>query len=473
MQADPRNHSTTTTHARPDGNSNGDAAPVAPQHADPAHGRVTHADEHEIPTDLPKVGAMGVILIAVVVLALFGGLFLLGWMPHKKQQAEARQEAKEAADTKPIVDITRPKSSSAPVDLVLPADVEPNQTTAIYARTNGYLKPLPPGIDIGAPVKAGQLIAEISAPEVDAELEQAKASLEQANVNVGRANNEYTFNKGTYERYEGLSKTGGVTQQQLDEKRAAYNIATSSLKAAQASVLASTAAVKRLTEMQGFQKLTAPFDGVITDRVYDAGALISVANTGTGKELFRVDQVDTLRVYVSVPQGSSTDVKPGQDAELLVRNYPGQAFKGKVARSAGALDQATRTLKVEVDIPNPDHLLLPHMYGQIRFMIPRGRPALLLPTSAFVFGTQGMRVTVLEGDKVHYRSVVVGRDFGSEAEVASGVSADEQVVTNPGEHLIDGMEVTVAKPKGKPPEGAKAEAKPAPASPSTAQGAAR
>jgi RND family efflux transporter MFP subunit len=464
MQADPR---INPPHARPDGHSNGDAP------TEPARGRVTHSDEHEIPTDLPKVSGLGVLLIAVVVLALFGGLFLLGWMPHKKQQAEARQDAKEAADTKPIVDVTRPKASNAAVDLVLPGDVQANQTTAIYARTNGYLKPLPPGIDMGARVKAGQLIAEIAAPEIDAELEQAKASLEQANVNVGRATNEYNFNKGTFERYEGLSKTGGVTQQQLDEKRAAFNIATSSLKAAQASVLAANAAVKRLTELQGFQKVTAPFDGEITARNYDAGALISATTTAAGKELFRVEQTDTLRVYVSVPQGYATDVKPGQEAELVVRNYPGQPFKGKVARSAGAIDTATRTLKVEVDIPNAEHKLFPGMYGQIRFKIPRGRPALLLPTSAFVFGTEGMRVTVLEGDKVHYRPVVVGRDFGSEAEVASGVSADEQVVTNPGEHLADGMEVAVSKPHGKPPENAKAEAKPAPASPSTAQGAAR
>jgi RND family efflux transporter MFP subunit len=433
-----------------------------------------HHDDHDaIPTDLPQVGALGVLLIAVVVLALFGGLFLLGWMPHKKQQAEARREAKEAAETRPIVDVTRPKQSNAAVDLVLPANVQANQATAIYARTNGYLKPLPPGIDIGAQVKAGQLLAEIAAPEVDAELEQARASLEQANVNVGRATNEFNFNKGTFERYEGLSRTGGVTQQQLDEKRAAFNIATSSLKAAQASVLAAQAAVKRLTEMQGFQKVVAPFDGVITERNYDAGALISATTTATGKALFRVEQTDTLRVYVSVPQGSSTEVKPGQEADLLVRNYPGQVFKGTVARSAGALDEATRTLRVEDAVPNPQHKLLPRMYGQVRFKIPRTRPALLLPTSAFVFGTEGMRVTVLEGNKVHYRKVTVGRDFGSEAEVASGVSPDDQVVTNPGEHLVDGMEVAVNQPKSKSADGAKAGAKPAPASTSTAQGAAR
>jgi RND family efflux transporter MFP subunit len=442
---------TRTPHvpARPEAASNGDALPHEPA----PRGRVEHQghDEHQIPVDLPEIGTGGVLLIAVVVLALFGGLFLLGWMPHEKAQAQARKEAAEASSAKPIVDVTKPKTTTGAVDLVLPGDVQANQSTAIYARTNGYLKPLPPGIDIGAQVKAGQLIAEISSPEVDAELEQARASLEQANVNVGRATNEYNFNKGTFERYEGLSKTGGVTQQQLDEKRAAYNIATSSLKAAQAAVLVAQAAIKRLTELQSFERVTAPFDGVITARNYDAGALISVANTSPGKELFRLDQTDTLRCFVSVPQGYSTDVKPGQAADLLVRNYPGKPFEGKVARTAGAIDQATRTLRVEVDIPNAEHKLFPGMYGQIRFKIPRERPAVVLPTSAFIFNAQGLRVAVVDDqDKVHYRTVTLGRDFGSEAEVSQGVTPDDRVVTNPGEHIAEGVDVTVNAPKGKP-----------------------
>jgi len=433
----------------PESASNGDALTHGPQQG---RGRVEqNHDEHQIPVDLPEVGTLGVVLIAVVALALFGGLFLLGWMPHKKQQAEARKEAAEASSAKPIVDVSKPKTTSGAVEIVLPGDVQAYQTTAIYARTNGYLKPLPPGIDIGASVKAGQLIAEISSPEVDAELEQARASLEQANVNVGRATNEYNFNKGTFERYEGLSKTGGVTQQQLDEKRAAFNIATSSLKAAQASVLVAQAAIKRLTELQSFERVTAPFDGVITARNYDAGALISATNTSPGKELFRVDQTDTLRCFVSVPQGSSTDVKPGQDADLLVRNYPGKPFKGSVARTAGAIDPATRTMRVEVDVPNADHRLFPGMYGQIRFKIPRDRPAVVLPTSAFIFNAQGLRVAVVDGhDTVHYRDVTIGRDFGSEAEVTQGVTPDDRVVTNPGEHIAEGVEVTVNAPKGKP-----------------------
>jgi RND family efflux transporter MFP subunit len=450
MQADPR---TTPPQTKPDGHSNGDAFAAADDSSrdGASRGRVTQHDDHDaIPTDLPQVGALGVAMIAVVVLALFGGLFLLGWMPHKKQQEEARNEAREAANTKPIVDVTHPRPANGDVDLVLPGDVQANQTTALYARTNGYLKPLSPGIDIGTEVKAGQLLAEIAAPEIDAELEQARAALEQANVTVGRATNEYNFNKGTYDRYEGLSKTGGVTQQQLDEKRAALNIATSSLKAAQASVLAAQAAVKRLSELQGFQKVTAPFDGTITDRNYDAGALISATNTAAGKELFRLDDTHTLRVFVSVPQGYATDVKPGQAADLLVRNYPGQPFKGTVTRTAGAIDPATRTLRVQVDIPNLDHKLLPHMYGQIRFKIPRQRPALVLPTSAFIFNAEGMRVAVVDGNKVHYRPVTLGRDFGSEAEVASGVTAKDQVVTNPGEHLADNMDVTINAPRPKP-----------------------
>jgi RND family efflux transporter MFP subunit len=414
-----------------------------------------HDDQHQIPVDLPQVGTLGVLLIAVVALALFGSLFALGWFPHEKQQAEARKEAAEAAQAKPIVDVTRPKTVTGAVDLVLPGNVQPNQTTDVYARTNGYLKPLPPGIDIGANVKAGQLIAEISAPEVDAELEQARATLEQANVTVGRATNEYNFNKSTFERYQGLAKTGGVTQQQLDEKRVGFNIATSSLKAAQAAVLAAQANVKRLTELQGFEKVTAPFDGTITDRKYDAGALISSTNTAPGKYLFRLDQTDVLRVYVDVPQGSSTDVKPGQAAELFVRNYPGRPFKGTVARTAGALDQATRTMRVEVDIPNADHKLLPRMYGQIHFKIPRDRPSVVLPTSAFIFNANGLRVAVVDDqNKVHYRDVTISRDFGSEAEVSQGVTPDDRVVTNPGEHIAEGVDVAINAPRGKPGAGA-------------------
>jgi RND family efflux transporter MFP subunit len=450
MQANEERSTMTTTPTLNAPGNNGDAD--TRQHAAPRQGS-SHGDEHQIPVDLPEISRTGAILIGVVVVVLFGALFLAGWLPHSKRQAEAHEEAEEALSGKPVVDVIAPKQSNPTIDLVLPADVQAFQMTAIYARTNGYLKPLPPGIDIGAKVKAGQLLAEISAPEVDAELEQAKAALEQAQVNVGRSTNEFNLRNATYERYTGLAKTGGVTQQQIDEKRADYNIANSNLKAAKASVLAAEANVKRLTEMQGFQKIIAPFDGVISARNYDSGALISASNSGSSaREMFRLNESDRLRVFVNVPQTYATEVRSGQPADLLVRNYPGKPFTGTVARSTDVIDPATRTLRVEVDIPNEAGQLYAGMWGQVRFKLQQKTPPVVLPTSALVFSPDGMKVaTVVDGDKVHFKRVTVGRDFGTEAEITEGVTATDRVVTNPGERLADGVEVKVIAPKeGKP-----------------------
>jgi RND family efflux transporter MFP subunit len=410
------------------------------------------ADEHLVPVDLPEITRGGAVMIGVTLLVLFATLFLVGWLPHSKRQAEARQNAEEQLSAKPVVDVVTPKPSAASIDLVLPADVQAFQSTSIFARTNGYLKPLPPGIDIGAKVKAGQLLAEISAPEVDAELEQAKAALEAAQVNVGRSTNEFNLRNATFERYTGLSKTGGVTQQQLDEKRADYNIANSNLKAANAAVSVAQANVKRLTEMQGFQRIVAPFDGVISVRNFDPGALISVSGNGSGREMFRIVASDKLRVFVNVPQTYATEVRSDQPADLLVRNYPGKPFTGTVARSTDVIDPATRTLRVEVDIPNPQGQLYAGMWGQVRFKIHQQKPPVVLPTSALVFSPDGMKVaTVAEGDKIAFKHVTVGRDFGTEAEIAEGLTATDRVVTNPGERLADGVEVKVIAPKESKP----------------------
>jgi RND family efflux transporter MFP subunit len=448
MQANEERSTTTTTTPALEtaGNSNGQTE--ANGHAAPANRGGGHADEHQIPVDLPEISRGGAVMIGVAILVLFGALFLVGWLPHSKQQAEAKQDAEDQLNAKPVVDVVTPKKSDPTIDLLLPADVQAFQATSIFARTNGYLKPLPPGIDIGAKVTAGQLLAEISAPEVDAELEQAKAALEQAQVNVGRSTNEFNLRNSTYERYTGLSKTGGVTQQQIDEKRADYNIASSNLKAAKASVLAAEANVKRLTEMQGFQRIIAPFDGTISKRNFDAGALISVSGSAPGHELFQIVETDKLRVFVNVPQTYATEVKDDQPADLLVRNYPGKPFAGTVARSTGVIDPATRTLRVEVDMPNPAGKLFPNMWGQVRFKIHQKSPPVVLPTSALVFSPDGMKVaTVAAGDKIAFKHVTVGRDFGTEAEITEGLADTDRVVTNPGERLANGVEVKVIAAK--------------------------
>ena len=409
---------------------------VAPPRAAP--------DEHAVPMDLPKLSTGAAAVITLVLVALFVCLFLLGWVPHSRRLARADAEVAENTRSAPIVEVVKPRVGARDDELLLPADVRANQMTAIFARASGYLKTLPPGIDIGAQVKAGQMIAEIDSPELDAQLEQAKASLEQARVAAIRAEQQYLLTESTLKRYESASLSNAIAQQDLDEKRSQQSVASSSLKEAQANLLVARASVKRLSEMQEFERVTAPFGGVITSRPYDAGALISPTDTGAGKELFRIEQVDVLRVNANVPQGYATDIRTGQTADLLVRNYPGRAFSGVVARSSGAIDPNTRTLLVEVDIPNPDGQLLPGMYGQLRFQCHRDQPPVIVPTSAFVFDAEGMRVAVLEGGRAKFRRVTLGRDFGAEAEVLTGLTGDDTVVNNPGA-LADGAEVTVKK----------------------------
>jgi RND family efflux transporter MFP subunit len=430
-------------------------------------------DEHAVPVDLPTVSTGAAIVIGVVILVLFGGLFALGWFPHTARLSEARADAAEAASDKPVVDAAKLKRSPATFDLNLPGDVRAYQATAIFARTSGYLDPLPPGIDIGAEVEKGEKIASITAPEVDAELAQAKAALDQAEVTIGRARNEFDYNKGTYERYTGLAKTGGVTDQQLADRKASFNIAESSLKAAVATKAAAVATYQRLEALKSYQTVTAPFDGVITTRNYDAGAAIAVT-AGSARELFQIKEVDRLRVVVNVPQTYVADVRIGQEATLTVPKYLDRTFKGVVARASGSVDPATRTMRVEVDVDNrrPDEkwnlpigataraLLRPLFQtvfrrdlddgtsAKVKFKIGRAEPPLLIPTSALIFGAEGSRVAVIDAaKKVHFKTVIIGRDFGSEAEIAGGLNGDELIVMNPGERLADGVEVEFSRQK--------------------------
>ena len=433
--------------------SSGTEVPMAKQNGQPdtppdgqAPSRPALPQEEHVEMELPEVSRRAVLLLAGVVAVLLGGLFLLGWLPHQKRQNAAKSAATAAASDKPIINVMQPKRSSTDPKLALPANVEAMQSTSIYARTNGYIKEML--VDIGDPVKKDQPLARIATPEVDAELEQADAALKQAEVVVGRATNEFKFNEDTYTRYQGLEATGGVTEQQLDERRSAYNIANSNLKAANANVLAAKAAVKRLTELQKFQEIVAPFDGTVTARNYDLGALVSASGAGGGRELFRVAQTTTLRVFVNVPQAYVSAIENGQEAELLVSNQPGKPVKGKVVRSAEALDPATRTLRLEVHVPNKEGKLFAGMFGQVRFTLKRDQQPLVVPTSALLFGADGLRLAVVEAnDTVKFRPVTLGRDFGTEAEVVEGVSAADRVIVNPGDRLIDGLPVQVAPMK--------------------------
>jgi RND family efflux transporter MFP subunit len=430
----------------------GDDAGHAAGHG--GHAGAGHDTEGEIPKDLPKVNTWAVGLAGLVAIGAFAGLFYVGWKPRQERQADLHETTAAIAESRPAVQVATPKRAEKGGDLVLPADARPMQETAIYPRANGYLNKLL--VDIGDRVEAGQLLAEISAPDVDADLLAAKASVGQANANLVKAQNDFDLGQATLKRYEGFSEGGGVTQQQLDERRSTLAQAKSNLEAAKANVQAAEAAVTRLTAMQGFTKVVAPFGGTITARNYDLGALMSASNS-SGRELFRIADTGTLRVFVNVPQNYLTSVKMGQKAFLTVRNFPGREFPGTISRSTGTLDPTSRTLRYQIDVDNKDGTLVAGMYGQARLQVGNGQSPMTVPTSSLVFDSAGTKVWVVGQDaKVHAKKVDVGRDLGTEIEIASGLSGGESVVTNPGERLADGVEVEL--PKAATADGEKAPA---------------
>jgi RND family efflux transporter MFP subunit len=427
----------------PENNSHAHVArvPAAPEPVRP-----DAPTDHALAVNLPRVSAITMAVITITLLSLLAALFFIGWIPHSRKLALANLSAKEASERTPTVEVLSPRAAAVDETLLLPGDLRANQSTAIFARASGYLKPLPAGIDIGAKVTKGQVIAEIASPELDTQLDQAKATLEQVRTTAARAEQQLALAVSTRDRYESAFTTHAVSQQELDERRNQQSVSTSALAEARASVVVAEAAVKRLTELQSFETVTAPFSGTITARGYDSGALISSGDAGGGKELFRIEQTDVLRADVNIPQSHATDITIGQTADLLVRNFPGRTFPGTIARSAGSIDQATRTLRVEIDVPNADGTLLPGMYVEVRFHVHRETPPLILPTSALLFGSSGVTIAVLEGDRVRIRKITTGRDFGAEAEILGGLSASDVVINNPG-ILADGQSVSVGRPK--------------------------
>jgi RND family efflux transporter MFP subunit len=426
-------------HQVPGGSGDGQGAPAhtVPERID-QHEPLEHHDDISA---LPKVRTLTVVLAAVVAAAAFAGLFLLGFLPRRARLEELNAGIS-ASDPRPVVEVMQPHRATGGFDLRLPADVQSMQQTSLFARANGYLKRLL--VDIGDRVQGGQLLAEIDTPEVDAQLEQANAGVALAEANLAKAQNDFELADATLKRYTGFSQSGGVTQQQLDEKRSAFTEAQTALSAANASVAAAHADVQRLGALQGFEKVTAPFGGIITARNYDLGALISPAEVGPGKELFQLDRTDVLRVFVNVPQAYVGSIKTGDQAYLSVRNYPGREFTGTVTRSAGAIDPATRTLRTQIDVPNQDGALYSGMYGEVRFHLSHDDSPIMVPASALVFDAAGTRVWVVENGNVHQRPIVVGFDLGTELQVESGLTGEESVVTNPGARLSEGVEVRIA-----------------------------
>lgn len=404
----------------------------------------TH-DEVVIPKDLPQPSRGVIVGVGIAIVVLFATMFAIGYIPHHNRNREIHADASERASAIPLVDVKNPKLAPATQELALPCDIRANQTTAIYPRANGYLKKL--YVDIQDKVEAGQLLAEIDAPEIDAELAQRQAALEQSKASYTKAQSDVDLAQKTYDRYEESARMskGSVTAEQLDVRKAAVDQAVSALAQAKANIVAAEADVQQLTVTKGFQKVVAPFAGIITARNYDVGALLNPSDTAAGHELFGLAQVDTMRVFVNVPQNYATQIKTGQQATLSVRNYPGRKFEGKVVRTSGALAADTRTLTFELHFPNPDGSLYAGMYGQARLPVTAPDKVLVIPSSSLVFNAGGLQVATVKDDTVRFQKINVGRDLGTEVEISHGVTAEDSVVTNPSEALSEGAKVQLAK----------------------------
>ena len=409
------------------------AEPKGTYHAPPAAPQPRHASRAWAYT------------IPAIILAAFGGLGY--WRVQSRNRVSAELIPAAAESEQIPVAVIHPTRSTASRELTIPGDVQAYVETPIYARTEGYLKQW--YVDIGGHVKRGQLLATIDTPELDQQLRQAEAAQLQAQANLELA-------KTTAERWHVLLKSDGVSQQEVDTNDAAY-------KARQADFAAAVANVDRLKSMQSFQQVTAPFDGVITSRDIDIGALIT---NGIAKQLFKEAQIDVLRVYTNVPEGYSNDIHLAMPAELHIGEFPNRIFAGKVAHTAGAIDPASRTLLTEVQVPNPKSELMPGSYAEVTFQISSAQPPLVVPSNTLIFRAAGPQVAVVDSSHTaRLRKVAIGRDFGTSLEILSGLQPDDLVILNPPDSLSDGDPVSMQQTDNAPPD---TQAKPALAAPNAA-----
>ena len=374
----------------------------------------------------PSSGVGKVILGLVLLLVLAGIVVFRGVTTRVRADAGVKADTHELAV--PSVSLAQPKRSAPQEEIVLPGNIQAYIDAPIYARTSGYLKRW--YVDIGGKVKNGQLLAEIDTPELDQQLQQSRADLGTAKANYGLA-------QTTAARYEALLKSDSVARQDVDN-------AVGAAQAKKAMVDSATDNVKRLEQLQSFEKVYAPFDGVLTARNTDIGQLIGSGSGGGSKELFHVAAIHTLRVYINVPQIYSPAAVPGVQAYLTMPQFPGRRFPGKLVRTSEAIDQASRTLLTEVDVANPAGEIPPGAYAEVHLKLPSAATTVVIPVTCLIFRTEGLRVGVVRNGRATMIPITLGRDFGTEVEVVAGLDGSEKVITNPPDSLVDGQEVRSA-----------------------------
>ena len=362
--------------------------------------------------------AITAIVTACAALAIVSGL-------HSRVKAQTRLREQAQASAIPYVDVVSPKASTDADEIALPGSTSAFNDTPIYARTSGYVKQW--YVDIGARVRKGQLLATIETPELDQQLRQARADLENAEANLQLA----TI---TAARWQHLLETDSVSHQETDQ-------AVSDLRSKQALVNSGKANVERLQQLQAFERVSAPFDGVVTARNTDIGALVQAGDNSGPKELFHMAAIQTLRVYVAVPEIYAVFVKNGEQAKLTLDALPGETLTGTVVRNADAIDAASRTLNVEVDVPNPTGRLLPGAYAFVHLRVPPHPGSFTIPSNALLFRAEGLRAGVVRNGHVELTPISIGQDYGSTVEVISGLSERDTVIVNPSDSLANGAAV--------------------------------
>jgi len=373
----------------------------------------------------------GAVLVGVAVLAVALGAAVFAGI-HSRASTERNLDAATQRAAIPTVTVTHPLQGSKAQEVVLPGNTEAFIDTSIYARTNGYLKQW--FVDIGAHVHRGELLAIIDAPELDQQLQQAEADLKSAQANQQLA-------ETTNVRWQGLVAKHAVSQQEADQ-------VASDLAAKQAAVAAAEANVGRYKELQGYERVTAPFDGVITARSTDVGALINAGSSAEPHELFHLDQVGKLRVFVSVPEVYADSVRDGEQVDITQDADPGHVVRGTVTRNAKAISQTTRTLNVEVDVDNSGGDLLPGAYVFVHMKLPAAANTVTIPSNALLFRAQGLQAGVVRDGRVQLVPIRIGHDFGATVEVIAGLTPQDEVVLDPSDSLMSGMPVEVGAVAG-------------------------
>jgi RND family efflux transporter MFP subunit len=411
-----------------------------------------------LPTQKTQAGIARFPIVLALILITLTGLFFLGYLP-RTARAKQLVTATEASQRE-AVDVTAAKVEAAPAvaELLLSGNIQAVTEAALFARTDGYVRKRI--ADIGDHVEKGQILAELESPEVDQQLIQARAavkqlqsSLAQTEAALQQAKANESLAEATTNRWKALVKSGVISNQEGDEKESAYMArkadvaaAEANIKSAQNQISAGEANVARLLEIQSFQKVRAPYAGVITLRNVTLGTLVSAGSSSTLRELYRITQLDLLKTMVSVPQSEVGFIHDGLECAIQVKELPGQTFSARVTRTAKSLDATSRTLLTEIQFRNPGGKVLPGMYGEVRFSLHRAKPPLLIPSDAILTGKSGTQVALIRRDgTVHYQNVHLGRDNGAKIEVLTGLGLGEQIVMNPTDVVREGVKVKVVE----------------------------